>query len=145
MEQPQQQQCKNPSSSAVSATVMRKRRRNARLSHPCAHTADTTADNSSPRGVGSVTANPNTSKPPQNACSKISVIVQKVLIPLVSAPIGECVSFQLPDHHEAMDKQYLEHLSENDPSSMKDKESFLQRMSMLYDENVNSNDGMAAT
>jgi hypothetical protein len=69
----------------------------------------------------------------QNSSNKVSVVVHKVLLPLLTAPIGDYVSFQVRDMNEA-DKQYFEHLIECDPSCVQDKESFLQKMVCLYDD-----------
>lgn len=68
----------------------------------------------------------------QNASNKVNVVVQNVLLPLLSAPIGEFVSFQIRDSSE-VDRQYLEHLSEREPSSLKDRDSFVQKMTEMYD------------
>lgn len=72
-------------------------------------------------------------KPNQNASSKISQVVQRVLTPLLDAPIGQFVSFQLRDNEE-VDRRYLQYLSECDPGSIKDKTSFIQKMSDIYDD-----------
>jgi hypothetical protein len=73
-------------------------------------------------------------KPNQNASSKISQVVQRVLTPLLEAPIGQFVSFQLRDNEE-VDRKYLQYLSECDPECVKDRESFMQKMSDVFDDN----------
>lgn len=73
-------------------------------------------------------------KPNQNASSKISQVVQRVLTPLLDAPIGQYVSFQLCDNEE-VDRKYLQYLSECDPDCVRDRDAFMQKMSDVFDDN----------
>ena len=101
----------------------------------------------------------------QNASSKISHIVHRVLIPLSQAPLGSYVSFSVDqadlsvggggslavfgsqggggggvgqDNTQDIDRKYIEFLLANKPDSVKDKETFLERMSVLFDDASNN-------
>lgn len=102
----------------------------------------------------------------QNASSKISHIVHRVLIPLSQAPLGSHVSFSVDqadlsggggggslavfgsqggggmgnglDNAQDIDRKYIEFLLAKNPDSVKDKEAFLERMSVLFDDANNN-------
>jgi len=99
----------------------------------------------------------------QNASSKISHIVHRVLIPLSQAPLGSHVSFSVDqadlsaggggslavfgsqggggtglDNTQDIDRKYIEFLLAKNPDSVKDKETFLERMSVLFDDANNN-------
>ena len=86
---------------------------------------------------------PNVSNPPnnppkeckvnQNACTKIASVVQRVLLPLIDAPMEQRVSFRMSEQPDINDT-YLKHLTETDPDSMKNEGAFIQRMSDIYKE-----------
>lgn len=95
----------------------------------------------------------------QNASNKISCVVHRVLLPLLSADIPSFVSFRAvgapcssvhglnivarPNFGSSLFKtqvdsvdrtrDLLEHLRAAEPSSVKDRASFVQRMGSLYD------------
>ena len=74
----------------------------------------------------------------QNASSKVTTVVHKVLLPLLNAPVGTNISFQPKDMDE-VNRQYLEHLTENEPETVKNRDMFIQRMTELYDYNNTNN------
>jgi len=68
----------------------------------------------------------------QNASNKISCVVHRVLVPLLSAHIPARVSFRQQDTCDR--GRYLyEHLLVCEPCSVKDRASFVERMGSLYD------------
>ena len=87
----------------------------------------------------------------QNASNKISCVVHRVLLPLLSAEIPQFVSFRAvsvarslapprvslcaPPQVDSSNRwhELLEHLRADEPSSVKDRASFVERMGSLYD------------
>lgn len=79
----------------------------------------------------------NNVKQSQNASSKVSYVVKKVLLPLTVAPIGDRVSFKCR-HEDDMGKSFVEELMAMKSESIADKERFVQTMSDLYERHVGS-------
>jgi hypothetical protein len=84
-----------------------------------------------PKQAKPTTATPKDNKINQNACTKIASVVQRVLLPLIDAPMEHRVSFRITDQPDINDT-YLKHLTENDPESMRDESAFIQKMSGIY-------------
>jgi hypothetical protein len=72
------------------------------------------------------------SKVSQNASTKVMSVVNKVLLPLLSAPLGDSVSFQVKDISD-LNQEYFKSLSEMEPEVVKDKTKFLQTMTDIYE------------
>ena len=68
----------------------------------------------------------------QNASNKISCVVHRVLVPLLSAHLPPRVSFRQQDTSDRGRALY-EHLLTCEPCSVKDRASFVERMGSLYD------------
>lgn len=68
----------------------------------------------------------------QNASSKIYQTVQKVLVPLLSAPVPPHVSFRAAENLD-VGRDLLEHLRESDPEAVRDRGHFLRLMGEVYD------------
>lgn len=68
----------------------------------------------------------------QNASSKVTSVVNKVLLPLLNAPVGGNISFQPKDMDE-VNRQYLEHLTETEPEALSNRDAFIQKMTAIYD------------
>lgn len=77
---------------------------------------------------------PKESKVSQNASTKVMSVVSKILLPLLEAPVGNSVSFQVRDV-SALNREYFESLSEIDPETVKDRDKFIERMAEIYDKN----------
>ena len=84
---------------------------------------------------------PGAPKHAQNASHKIRYVVQRILVPLLDAPLPSFVSFKQPhdaggelpsgDHDGA--RELLDYLRKSEPDSMRSRESFVERMGRLYD------------
>ena len=60
-------------------------------------------------------------------------MVHQVLFPLLAAPMSKYVSIANKDEWGA---DLLEHMYQNEPESVKNKEQFLSRMTDLYENSV---------
>lgn len=89
-----------------------------------------------------------TLKSNQNASTKVSGVVNKILIPLLQAPIGDSVSFDMDDacifsssavaggpsaQPAPGTSSILQHLQQSQPEILKDKRIFIEMMSDMYD------------
>lgn len=70
-----------------------------------------------------------------NASTKVTSVVHKVLLPLLQAPVGTCISFQVKDIND-INQEYFENLGERDPDAIRNRESFIQKMAEIYDSNI---------
>ena len=68
----------------------------------------------------------------QNASSKIHQTVQKVLVPLLGAPMSAHVSFRAAENLD-VGRDLLEHLRESAPEAVRDRGHFLRLMGEVYD------------
>jgi hypothetical protein len=70
-------------------------------------------------------------KQPQNACSKVSHVVHKILIPLLYSPIAAHVSFRQND--EDVYCECLQKVHEVNPQVLETKDAFILKMASVYD------------
>jgi len=68
----------------------------------------------------------------QNASSKVSLVVQRMLLPLLEAPMRGYVVFEA-EHDDSM-RELLDTMRQNKPELVEDRGEFLEHMGRIFDE-----------
>jgi hypothetical protein len=66
-----------------------------------------------------------------NASSKVSLVVQRMLLPLLDAPLRSHVVFDVEKDQTELD--LMDQLSREKPEVLEDSKSFVEHLQMLYD------------
>jgi len=67
----------------------------------------------------------------QNASSKVSLVVQKMLVPLLEVPMKTHVSFDTEE--DEPERELMDHVQRKNPTIMNDKGSFLDFIGKMFD------------
>jgi len=78
----------------------------------------------------------------QNASSKVSLVVHKMLVPLLDVPMKSHISFDMEE--DEPERELMDHMQRKNPGIMHDKGSFLDFLGRMFDvyQKVPTNDDL---